>query len=158
MRDGDDRHIFLQFRPQRLLDDSIRFIINRGRRCSPNNVRTVVFSRKEDKRVQTFVEDEQFALAHHRPSQRDNLTLSDRKITPPTRHVSVKRNHTLLSLILDREKSGGTESGVQRRIVELVERIQVASEGATQKFRLVCVVNDVLQMRVNIGRRAILTT
>lgn len=86
--------------------------------------------------VQTFIENKQLALPNHSPRQSNDLPLTDRKVAPSTGHSTIERDHTLVAFVLHGEETGGTKRRVQRRVVELVERIEVTAEGATQQLGL----------------------
>lgn len=86
--------------------------------------------------ARTFIKNEQLALPDHSSRQRNNLSLADGQIAPTTSHGTIERDHTLVAFILYREETGGTEGGVQRRVVKLVEWIEVTTEGAAQELRL----------------------
>ena len=71
MCDGEQCHVAAQLISQRLLDDRIRLIVDRGRR---------------------LIKDEQLAAAHESTSKCENLPLTDGEVATSARDLRVKRD------------------------------------------------------------------
>jgi len=78
MRDRDQRYV-----PSKLVSE----------RCLYNRIRLVINSRRR------FIEYKQFATAHYRTRERQDLPLADREVAPATCDLAIKRETAIILVI-----------------------------------------------------------
>ena len=86
MRHGEKGDILAEPLSQRRLDDSIRLVVDGGRR---------------------FIEDQQLALTDDRACQCEDLALADGEIAAAARDLAIECDATLVCLVLQREEASG---------------------------------------------------
>lgn len=87
-------------------------------------------------RVRTFVENQQLALAHNRPREREDLALADGQVAASARDRRVERDPALVRLALEREQARGAQRVVEHDVVVEREGVEVLAEGATEELGL----------------------
>ena len=86
--------------------------------------------------VRTFVENQQLALAHNRPREREDLALADGQVAASTGDGRVERDPTLVRLALKRKQARGAQRVVEHDVVVEREGIEVLAERATEELGL----------------------